>query len=122
MGGLFNDVSGAAHGVESWVEQQWSIRMVQVSVYAGIVFFVLSSYDLIDVVDKTINNVINLKLGKEGTRALHGVIFGLFMYVGTRFLLDPIVTRLHLGGGKVVEGAEGDGEVTGGEEEDDDSA
>jgi len=117
MSGLFKDVSGAAHGVESWVEQQWAIRMVQVSVYAGIVFFILSSYDLIDIVDKTVNNVINLKLGKDGTRALHGVIFALFMYVGTRFLLDPVVTRLHLGGGKVVEGADVEDDVEGEYEE-----
>jgi len=113
MPGLFNDVSGAVQGVESWVEQQWSTRIIQVSVYASIVFLLLSSYDLISVVDKAISDLLNLKLGKEGTRVLHAAIFGLFIYVGTRFILDPIVTKLHLGGGNVVEGMDEGVEVDG---------
>jgi len=101
MSGLFNDVSGAVHGVESWVEKQWSMRIVQVSVYAGLVFFVLSSYDLVNWVDKFIRNAFGLKIGTSGTRVVHAAIFTLFMYVGTRFILDPLVTSLHLKGGNI---------------------
>ena len=101
MSGLFKDVSGAVHGVESWVEQQWSMRIVQVSVYSGIVFFLLSSYDLISWVDKFIKNAFDFKMGSDGTRILHAVIFTLFMYVGSRFILDPLVTSLHIGGNNI---------------------
>ena len=107
MSGVFNDVSGAVHGVESWVEQQWSMRIVQVSVYAGFVFFILSSYDLISWVEKIAKDVLGFKLGSDGTRVLHAIIFTGFMYLGSRFLLDPLVTSLHLRGGNGgVEGAE----------------
>ena len=46
-----------------------------------------------------------MKLGKEGTLALHSVIFGLFMYVGVRFILDPFVKRFL--SGQIVEGGDG---------------
>ena len=50
-------------------------------------------------VEKHVWNVFGVKLGKEGTLALHSVIFGLFMYVGSRFILDPMI-------GRIVEGRE----------------
>jgi len=98
IGGARNVVGGAV----GWVEQQWTQRIVQISVYAAILFFVLSSYDLIDTVDKTLTNTLGVKVGKEGTRALHAVTFGFFMYIGVRFILDPLVKRFL--NGQVVEG------------------
>ena len=58
--------SGVVSGATGWVEEQWTQRVVQISVYAAILFFVLSSYDLIDMVDKMLVKNLNLKLGKEG--------------------------------------------------------
>tara|TARA_B100001094_G_scaffold182961_1_gene177374 strand:+ start:102 stop:470 length:369 start_codon:yes stop_codon:yes gene_type:complete len=101
VGKLLGGARGVVSGAQGWVEQQWTQRFVQISVYASIVFFVLSSYPLIAFVEKHVWNVFGVKLGKEGTLALHSVIFGLFMYVGTRFILDPMV-------GKVVEGLKND--------------
>ena len=105
IGGARNIVGGAVGGAVGWVEQQWSQRIIQVSVYAAILFFVLSSYDLINTVDKAITNALGMKVGKEGTRALHAATFGLFMYIGVRFILDPFVTRFL--NGQVVEGEGG---------------
>ena len=44
---IFDDITGVVGQAQSWVEQQWTQRIVQISVYAAILFFVLSSYDLI---------------------------------------------------------------------------
>jgi hypothetical protein len=103
VGKLLGGARGVVSGATGWVEEQWTQRIVQISVYAAILFFVLSSYDLIDTVDKMLVKHLSLKLGKEGTRALHAVTFGFFMYVGVRFILDPFVKRFL--SGQVVEGA-----------------
>jgi len=105
FGGARNVIGGARNvvgGAVGWVEQQWTQRMVQISVYASILFFVLSSFDLIETVDKALTNTLGVKVGKEGTRALHAVTFGFFMYVGVRFILDPLVKRVLAG--QVMEG------------------
>ena len=102
---LFDDITGVLGGAQSWVEQQWTQRIVQISVYAAILFFVLSSFDLINKVDGFIVKSLNVKLGKEGTRALHAVTLGFFMYVGVKFILDPFVHKFAGG----VEGGPIDG-------------
>ena len=95
MGGLFDFVQGTLGSAEQYIETQWSQRMVQIAVYSGVVFYVLSAYGLIDVVEKQLAS-LGLKVGKDGTRAVHAVIFALFMYFGSRFILDPLVARIHL--------------------------
>ena len=102
---VFGGVKHALSGAGAYIEKQWTQRLVQVSVYTALLFFVLSSYDLIDMVDKTLSKSLNLKLGKEGTRMLHSVTFGLFVYLGIRFILDPFVKKFL--NGTVVEGNRG---------------
>lgn len=97
MSGILDLVKGTVSNVGSYVEQEWSQRLVQVSVYAGIVFYILSTYELIGFVEKQLASV-GLRVGKDGTRALHAVIFAVFMYYGSRFILDPIVKKLKLNG------------------------
>jgi hypothetical protein len=99
---LFSDVSGVIGQAQSWAEQQWTQRIVQVSVYAAILFFVLSSVDLIGIVDKQVTSMLGMKIGTDGTRALHALTFGLFLYIGIVFILDPFVKRV--ANGQVVEG------------------
>ena len=95
MGGLFDFVQGTLGSAEQYIENQWSQRMVQIAVYSGVVFYVLSAYGLIEVVEKQLAS-LGLKVGKDGTRAVHAVIFAAFMYFGSRFILDPLVARIHL--------------------------
>ena len=102
---IFDDITGAVGQVQSWAEQQWAQRIVQISVYASILFFVLSSFDLINTVDKQILKVVGVKLGKDGTRVIHAITLGVFMYVGIHFILDPFVKRFI--NGQIVEGGGG---------------
>jgi len=112
---FLNDITSMAGETESWLGKEWTQRIIQISAYGAILFFVLSSYDLIGIVDKQLNSILGMKIGKEGTRALHAATFGIFMYIGIRFILDPLVKRLV--NGQVVEGA---GEEEGSEDEEDD--
>jgi hypothetical protein len=79
-----------------FVEAQWQQRLVQVCVFATLLFFILGSYDLIDYVQKMLGKV-GLKFGKDTTRAVHAVIFGCLLYVLSRFVMDPVVKRLSNG-------------------------
>ena len=97
MGELFGFIQGTLGQAEQFVESQWSSRMIQIAVYSGVVFYVLSTYELISVVEKQLAGV-GLKVGKDGARALHAVIFAVAMYYGSRFILDPLVSRIHLKG------------------------
>lgn len=81
-------------GVQSWLAGQWSQRLVQVSVFSAVVFWFLGSYKLINQVDAMLVKTFSLKLGHDGTRALHAVIFGFFMYSLSRFILDPLVVQI----------------------------
>ena len=101
MSGLIGNVRSSVGSTQLWISDQWTQRVVQVSVYTAVIFFILSSYPLINTVEKSVKSVSGLKLGKEGTLALHSVIFGLFVYVGTRFILDPLLVKAANG---VVEG------------------
>ena len=95
MAGFLDFVSKEAGMVTSFVLEQWSQRMVQVSVYGAIVFYILSTGELLSFVEKQLIG-LGLKVGKEGTRLLHSVIFAVVMYYGSRLILDPIVNKLHL--------------------------
>jgi len=91
---LVGNVRGVVSGTSNWVEGQWSQRIIQISVCAALLFYVLSAEDLINTVDKYVLDMFSVKMGKNGTRVLHAVTFGIFMYIGVRFLLDGILKRL----------------------------
>jgi hypothetical protein len=103
LGRIVNMGRGYGNRANSWLESQWSQRVVQVSVFSSVVFWILGSYKLINKVDAMLTKSFSLKLGHDGTRALHAAIFGLFMYALTRFILDPLVKQV--GGARLVEGA-----------------
>ena len=96
-------VGGTVHNVEHWLENQWHERMVQVSVYAGLVFYLLSNPMVFDFVDKTFKSTIGVTLGKNGLQILHSAVFVVFMYFGSRFVLDPLLRSLFAG----MQGVEG---------------
>ena len=93
--GLFDFLKGSLSQAEYFIEEQWSSRMIQTSVNAGVVFYILSTTELLKNVEKQLAN-LGLRVGKDGTRALHAVLFSVFVYYGSRFILDPLVARIHL--------------------------
>ena len=109
IGQLSGKVGHVVGDTLGWVEQQWTQRIVQISVFSALLFFVLSSFDLINAVDKALTNALGVKVGKDWTRALHAATFGVFMYVGVRFILDNLIKQII--NGTVVEGNLGDAET-----------
>ena len=101
---VFSDISGALGGTQSWIETQWTQRLVQISVFSAVIFWFLSSYRLIEEVKGIVSKVFKINLGNQGGRVINAVIFGLFMYVIIRFVMDPLVKDMAHGG--IVEGNE----------------
>jgi hypothetical protein len=91
---LLGDLKGVVGGTQSWLASQWTNRIIQLSVFATIIFYVLSSFKLIEEVEKLLAKTLRVKVGKDATRVVHAVIFGVFMYFGTRFILDPVASKL----------------------------
>ena len=85
MSGLIAEVQGVFSSTEKFISGQWAERMVQCSVYGGLIFYILSTTSIISQVDKTVNSIFNVKLGNEGTRGLHAVVFVVLMYFGSKF-------------------------------------
>ena len=77
-----------------FISHQWTNRLVQVSIFAGMIFYILSSIPLIDEVDKLLSKTFEVKFGKEGVRGVHALVFALALYAMTRFVLDPIVMKM----------------------------
>ena len=88
-------------GPVSFLERQWHQRLVQICVFAALLFFLLGSYDLIDQIQKMLRKV-GLKFGKDSTRVVNAVLFGLLLFLLTRFVMDPVIKRM--ANGTVVEG------------------
>ena len=91
-------------GPASFLERQWHQRLVQISVFAALLFFLLGSYDLIDQIQKMLRKV-GLKFGKDSTRVVNSALFGLLLFLLTRFVMDPVIKRM---AGGIVEGQTND--------------
>ena len=111
--GILGAVVDEVVEVEHWAENMWHERMVQVSVYAGIVFWVLSNKAIF----KFVESNIPMKFGATGVQILHAVVFAAVMYFGTRFLLDPIVKKIGAAGGSAAKKVEAFAEGEDDEEE-----
>lgn len=90
MSNILGQLVDEVRSVEHWTENLWHERMVQISVFAGIIFAVLSSGQVFRFVQKN----IPFNLGKAGVPVLNAVVLAVVMYFGSRYLLDPLVQKI----------------------------
>lgn len=76
-----------------FLRNQFHDRLVQVSVYSGLVFYILSNPSVFSFVEKN----LPFKIQRDMQLVFHTVLFMLFMYFGTKFFFDPVL-------GRVIEG------------------
>ena len=74
----------------NFVTNQFHDRLVQVSVFSGLVFYVLSNPAVFAFVEKN----FPFKIQKDMQLVFHTVLFMLFMYFGTKFFFDPVLGRV----------------------------
>jgi len=72
----------------SWVSSKWQNRMIQLSVYAGIFFYIVAN----PAVFKFMESLLPRRVTKLNQLLLHSVLFSVIMYIGTLLFLDPMLT------------------------------
>ena len=72
---------------KSWVTSKWQNRMVQLSVYAGVFFYIVAN----PAVFRFVESLLPARVTKLNQLLLHSVIFAFIMYFGTTLLLDPLM-------------------------------
>ena len=83
-------MSAALNQPLNFVKNQFHDRLVQVSVYSGLVFYILSNPAVFAFVEKN----FPFKIQKDMQLVFHTVLFMLFMYLGTKFFFDPVLGRV----------------------------
>lgn len=72
-----------------FVENEFSNRLVQVSFYSGIIFYLVAYPVVFTQFDKF------FPFKKPGSKLLfHSVVFALLMYLLTYYLFDPLVNKI----------------------------
>jgi len=85
-------VSGVIKDSEDWVSSKWQNRMVQLSVYAGVIFYIVAN----PAVFKFMEKFLPSKVTRMNQLILHAVLFAVLMYVGTTMFLDPLLSQVGL--------------------------
>ena len=77
---------------EDWVSSTWQSRMVQLSVYAAVMFYVVAN----PAVFKFMEKFLPSKITHMNQLVVHSVLFVVLVYFGTTIFLDPILSQLGL--------------------------
>ena len=85
-------VSGFVKDSESWVAEKWGNRVVQLAVYAGVLFYVVANPSVF----KYMERLLPSQISKMNQLVVHSVLFAVLVYVGTRMFFDPVLTNMGL--------------------------
>ncbi len=71
-------------------------KQVQISLVGAILFYIVASPTLFDLVKKLLNKVlgvVGVKMNLEGMKLVlfHSVVFGLLLYLSITYLMGPVV-------------------------------
>ena len=80
-------VGSVVKGAKTVVLDQWRKRMVQLSVYAAVLFYIVAN----PAVFKFMMSLLPVRVTQLNLLVLHSVLFGVLMYVGTLFVFDPLL-------------------------------
>tara|TARA_Y100000996_G_scaffold412209_1_gene397788 strand:+ start:668 stop:940 length:273 start_codon:yes stop_codon:yes gene_type:complete len=71
-------------------------KLVQISLVGAILFYIVASPALFDLVKKLLNKVlgvVGVRMNLEGMKLVlfHSVVFGLLLYLSVKYLMGPVV-------------------------------
>ena len=71
----------------SWVTSKWANRMVQLSVYAGVLFYIVAN----PAIFKFMESLLPKRVTQLNQLLIHSVLFAVLMYFGTSMFFDPLL-------------------------------
>mgnify|MGYP006979684587 CR=1 FL=1 len=75
---------------KNFISEKFANRMVQLSVYAGVLFYIVAN----PTVFKFMESLLPGKITSLNQLMLHAVLFSVLMYLGTTMLFDPVLKDL----------------------------
>ena len=94
-----NALSRAANMAKSGVNQvsatsksQWSNRVVQLSLYAAVMFYIVANPEVF----KFMMQFLPKDITRNNQLLVHAVLFAVLVYVGSMYLFDPLAKKLGL--------------------------
>lgn len=75
---------------KDWVSNKWENRAVQLSVYAGVLFYIVANPSVFKYMERFLPSQIT----KLNQLIVHSVLFAVLVFVGTRMLFDPMLSHL----------------------------
>ena len=85
-------VQGVVKDTESWITSKWKNRMVQLSVYAGVLFYIVAN----PTVFKFMESLLPARVTQLNQLLIHAVFFAVLMYFGTSMFFDPLLKEAGL--------------------------
>ena len=85
-----NMASSGAGKVGGMMKSQWSNRVVQLSVFAAVMFYIVANPSVF----KFMEQFLPSQITKMNQLLVHTVLFAVLVFVGTKYLFDPLVARL----------------------------
>ena len=73
-----------------WVSDKWENRVVQLAVYAGVLFYVVANPSVF----KFMEQFLPSQISKLNQLVVHSVLFALLVFVGTRMFFDPVLSQV----------------------------
>ena len=83
---------GIVKDTKDYVASKWSNRMIQLSVYAGVLFYIVAN----PAVFKFMESFLPARVTKLNQLLIHTVLFAVLMYVGTTMFFDPLLKDVGL--------------------------
>ena len=87
-----NMAKGGVNQVSATVKSQWSNRVVQLSLYAAVMFYIVANPEVF----KFMMQFLPKDITRNNQLLVHSVLFAVLVYVGSMYLFDPLAKKLGL--------------------------
>ena len=87
-----SSVKSALSNPVAFLKAEWSQRLVQVAVYAGVMFYIVAN----PAVFKWVEQFLPKSVTSGNQLVLHSVLFAFLTYLGITMVFDPLLAKFNL--------------------------
>jgi hypothetical protein len=89
---MVNSLKRAVSNPVQFIKGEWANRLVQVSVYAGLMFYIVAN----PTVFKWVEQFLPKSVTTGNQLILHSVLFAFLTYLGITMVFDPLLSKLDM--------------------------